>query len=366
MKNIKKSPRASKKPKKVKEGYEDKLFVWFTVSIFLLVLIALAIFFINKIERKNLQDEFVADVNGEKITSSELDKWYKMSVVPEYRNIVKKEDFLAESLIPQKILLQEAEKNKIKASKDEIDNDLGQFLIDSGLSLDDFEKKLKEDAINLEYIKEAFKQRIMINKFLNQSILSKVNVSDFEVNEIYENTTSLDPSLSSGEIKQVIKDQLTTRKQNKALKEYIEQLIGNADIELFIDNKKIASFSETKDEICRRGGKPIIRLYTTSSCEPCRWISSRFDNVINEYVDDDKITAYHWDIDTGDNVLTKEIEKGVPRQEIEIFKKYNHGATVPTYVFGCRYVRVGNFYEQNNDLDSEENEFRAVVEKLLS
>lgn len=366
MKNSKRSPRASKRPKKVKEGYEDKLFVWFTISIFLLVLIALAIFFINKIERKNLQNEVVAAVNGEKITSTELDNWYKMSIVPEYRNIVKREDFLAESLIPQKILLQEAEKSKIKAGKDEIDNALGQFLIDSGLSLNDFEKKLNDDGTSLEYVREAFKQRLIINKFLNQSVLSNVDVSDAEVNEIYKNTTSLDPSLDSSEIKQVIKAQLMVRKQNEALKDYLEQLMDNADIELFIDNKSITSFSETKDEICREGGRPIIRLYTTSSCEPCRWISSRFDNVISEYVDDDKIAAYHWDIDTGDNTLTKEIEKGVPRQEIEIFKKYNRGATVPTYVFGCRYVRIGNFYEQNNDLDSEEKEFKAVIEKLLS
>ena len=64
--------------------------------------------------------------------------------------------------------------------------------------------------------------------------------------------------------------------------------------------------------------------------------------------------------------MTKEIEKGIPRQEIEIFKKYNPGATVPTYVFGCRYVRIGNFYQQNDDLGSEEKEFRAVIEKLLS
>ena len=77
------------------------------------------------------------------------------------------------------------------------------------------------------------------------------------------------------------------------------------------------------------------------------------------------MVAYHWDLDIGDNILTEKIEKGIPRQEIEIFKKYNLRATVPTYVFGCKYVRIGNFYEQDNDLDAEEEEFRAVIEKLL-
>ena len=70
-------------------------------------------------------------------------------------------------------------------------------------------------------------------------------------------------------------------------------------------------------------------------------------------------------MDTGDNLLTEEMEEGIPKKEIEIFKKYNQRATVPAYVFGCKYVRVGNFYEQNNDLDAEEEEFRAVIEQLL-
>ena len=80
---------------------------------------------------------------------------------------------------------------------------------------------------------------------------------------------------------------------------------------------------------------------------------------------DGKIAAYHWDLDTGDNTLTEEIESGIPKGEMEIFKKYNQEATVPTYVFGCKYVRIGNFYEKNNNLDAEEQEFIAVVEKLL-
>jgi len=90
-----------------------------------------------------------------------------------------------------------------------------------------------------------------------------------------------------------------------------------------------------------------------------------FDDVINELIEENKIIGYHWDIDTGDNTLTKEIEKGVPKAEIELFKKYNDEGSVPTYVFGCKYVRIGNFYEKEDDLDSEEEEFRAVVNKLL-
>jgi len=37
--------------------------------------------------------------------------------------------------------------------------------------------------------------------------------------------------------------------------------------------------------------------------------------------------------------------------------------TVPTYVFGCKYVRIGNAYET---LGEEKAEFRRVIEKLLT
>ena len=79
----------------------------------------------------------------------------------------------------------------------------------------------------------------------------------------------------------------------------------------------------------------------------------------------ENIIAYHWNLDTGDNTLTKEKEKGIPKSEIEIFKKYNPEGTVPTYVFGCKYIRIGNFFEKENNLAQEEKEFTSVIEKLL-
>ena len=48
------------------------------------------------------------------------------------------------------------------------------------------------------------------------------------------------------------------------------------------------------------------------------------------------------------------------------FKKYNPKGSIPTFVFGCKYVRVGNGYERDDDLASEAAEFRAVIEDLIA
>ena len=87
-------------------------------------------------------------------------------------------------------------------------------------------------------------------------------------------------------------------------------------------------------------------------------IKDTFYQVVENY----DVVVYHWELDTGDNLATEETEKGLSPREVEIFKKYNQKSTVPTYVFGCRYIRVGNSYDS---VEEEKQEFVTVIEKLL-
>ncbi len=118
-------------------------------------------------------------------------------------------------------------------------------------------------------------------------------------------------------------------------------------------------------EICTEDGKPIIRLYSTTICPHCRWINSTFNGVMDEYMTAGKIVAHHWDVDIGNDQFTPAKESVIPQAEVDLFKAVNDRLSVPTYVFGCKYVRVGNAYETQDDLDAEAGEFKAVIEKLL-
>lgn len=118
-------------------------------------------------------------------------------------------------------------------------------------------------------------------------------------------------------------------------------------------------------EICTEDGKPIIRLYSTTVCPHCRWINSTFNGVMDEYMKSGKIVAHHWDVDMGNDQFTPSKESAVPQAEVDLFKSVNPRLSVPTYVFGCKYVRVGNAYETQDDLAAEAGEFKAVIEKLL-
>jgi len=123
----------------------------------------------------------------------------------------------------------------------------------------------------------------------------------------------------------------------------------------FIDN---GGAVETKD------GKPVIRLFSTTWCGHCGWIEDAYDETVMEYVKRGEIVAYHWQLDTDDDSLRDE-KVPVPQSEIELYRRFNPRGTIPTFIFGSKYYRVGNGYEREGDLEAEKAEFRAVIDELI-
>lgn len=127
----------------------------------------------------------------------------------------------------------------------------------------------------------------------------------------------------------------------------------------------IQTFKETSDPLCKDAeGKPLVRMFGTSWCPHCTWVKDTYRQVVEKYAAEGKIHPYLWELDTNDDLLTKEKDE-IPQSEAALFKKYNPEGSIPTFVFGCRYVRIGNGYEQQNDHGSEEAEFKAVIDELL-
>ena len=126
----------------------------------------------------------------------------------------------------------------------------------------------------------------------------------------------------------------------------------------------ILTFDSVNGDICVEDGKPVIRLFSTTWCPYCQWISNTFDEVVQTYVDDGLIVARHWELDIGDDTLTAQVEQDVPGDEMAVFDEFSDAdGSIPTFVFGCKYYRIGTGY---NDLEAEEAEFIAVIEALLS
>jgi len=321
-KRKKKTPKNSNKNSK-KDKQENAIIL----GVFLIFIVAVAylFYFLNI---KTPDEDVVASVNGNEITRDELDWWYKVSILPEYRGVITKQDFMILSLIPQEVLVQQAKKQNIRVSQNDVENLLGLYIIENGLTLDEFEMHLSSRSLTIEDIKKSFETRAFINKLLEKE---NVLIGD-----------------------EVFSDDGT------GMQEYVDNLIDNSDIKIFPENIEklvLRSFEATGDEICDEG-KPIIRLYTTRSCSICEESDQVFEALVNDLVEDGKIEAMHWSLDVGDDLLTLEKEKGIPKEEVEIFKKYSPNKLVPAVVLGCKYKKIGKFGLE------EQDEFKAILKAL--
>ena len=152
-------------------------------------------------------------------------------------------------MIPQEVLLQKAEDKRIKVTDDEVEKSLGLFIIENGMTLDEFDAHLESRGITLDQIKESFKIKAIILKLLeNEGIyVDAGDAKAFFDRDVY------------------------------AVQEYIDKLMEDAEIKIFpeaIEPLALTMFEETKDELCSEDarttsgtpsvGKPIVRLYTTS------------------------------------------------------------------------------------------------------
>ena len=186
------------------------------------------------------------------------------------------------------------------------------------------------------------------------------------------------------DVKKNIEEVLILTKQNAVLKTYIDQLRSRADIKIYYEVlgeegkteitkndikqetpivKEIKTFKETGEDICKENGKPIIRMFSASIDSHSKWVKSAFEKSIKKY--EGSIASFNWEIDTGDNTLTEQKENKIPKSEFAIYINLENKGAVPTFVFGCKYTRTGTAFEKENDLNSEEVEFDAVIEKLI-
>ena len=126
-----------------------------------------------------------------------------------------------------------------------------------------------------------------------------------------------------------------------------------------------STFLNTGDQIIVDSeGKPYVILFSTTWCSHCKWIKDTFDSLSEEEFSD-KINLQHWELDIGDNTLTAEIETKVPDEMLSIYKKYNPKGSIPTFIFGGKYMRIGNGYESQGDLNTELEDFKFIIGKLL-
>lgn len=119
-------------------------------------------------------------------------------------------------------------------------------------------------------------------------------------------------------------------------------------------------------DVCTNAeGQPVILLFSSSSCSHCEWAGEIFDPIVKFYIADGLIEAHHYDTQTGDDLLTDEVETQIPPAYLQLKKDGDPKGLVPYYNFSCKYERIGNGHEKTDDIAAEGEEICMVIETLI-
>ncbi len=226
---------------------------------------------------------------------------------------------------------------------------------------------------------------------LHKGEISDVVETDFGFHIIYVTDKQEARSFTFEQAKDSIKQELKEERIKSKLLKYPEQLRKDADINRYTvtgsngkkepENKnqstvesvkavsaadEFSTYKDTGKDICTNDkGQPIIMLFTKSTCSHCKWIQETFEYTAMDYVEMGLIEAHHYEMDNNDDLLTPDIETEIPQKYININTQGNPDGYVPYFNFGCKYNRIGTWYEKQDDLISEEMEMRGVLNALL-
>jgi peptidyl-prolyl cis-trans isomerase SurA len=133
-------------------------------------------------------EDVVAKVNGHKILTSDVDKYYRNQTAgapeqpsSEQANSLKLS--ILRQLIDDEILMQRAEKLGLLATDEEVDKKLNE--VKAPYSPEDFTKRLQEKNITLDDFKRDLRRSLTVDKVVNKEITSKINVTDQDVSNYY-------------------------------------------------------------------------------------------------------------------------------------------------------------------------------------
>ncbi len=123
-----------------------------------------------------------AQVNKEVITYESLDKLYD-SLAPERKAAMSKAQLL-NGMISQKLLLQEAKKEGITATKEELEQAYQDYLASLSITEDELKQKAGELDVDLDEVKDSLERDFIIQKLIQQKI--NTIATDEEIVAFYE------------------------------------------------------------------------------------------------------------------------------------------------------------------------------------
>ena len=130
-----------------------------------------------------------ATVNGKKIMLSEVERLIQQQTQGKQADLsthalAQARLQVLDNLIQREVLFQRAEQEKLLPSEDEITNVINKQKQDSGMTDEEFARRLKDQNMRMEVLREDSKRDLAIQK-LQDKYAGKITISDREVEDYY-------------------------------------------------------------------------------------------------------------------------------------------------------------------------------------
>jgi len=200
-----------------------------TIFIVIAVIAIILVLYLSQKSNTNTSKPVVS-VNGQTITTADLDN-IALTVPAQQRQSLTK-DNLTEIAISNALMMQEAKKRGITVSDAEVNSLIEKFIAQNNLTMQDYEKLLQQQGVDINFIKNVYTEQLMQFKLMNETVLSSVTVSENETKQFYDmykvqiNNTYEN---SKEELANIIKFQ----KAQQAFSTFVQQLRANAQIKYY-------------------------------------------------------------------------------------------------------------------------------------
>lgn len=198
-----------------------------------LLLISVGIYFLNNTINEKPSENAVASVNGEEITSDEVNV-IQQSLLQQGQEISEEEAL--EQAINQEILSQEVQQKEITVTNEETESMIESQLAMQNMTLEDYKQQIEMRGASYDDEIENTKEQIATQNYLENELKDQeYNVTEEEAKEFYETykQQSSEDVPEYSEIEQQIIISLKQQKQQEAINSLIQELKSNADIEYY-------------------------------------------------------------------------------------------------------------------------------------
>lgn len=177
-------------------------------------------------------ERIAARVNNEVIFQSELEDYVRsvraQTGLEGQGEEVKKK--VLDQLIEEKILLQQAEKEKIEVSEDEVKTAL-QNIGDKFPTKEEFNKELRKQGLTVAELQDNLRKQLKILRLIEKNVKRKIQVTAKDVKEYYLQHKD-EIKKNEEEAKEEIRNILFDKKFNEIFTKWMRKLKENAVIEI--------------------------------------------------------------------------------------------------------------------------------------